>query len=76
MFEKQVFANRLTQLLKQQNIKPSQLAKIAGITKQSIHTLQIGKTTPKLETLYVIADYLNVSIDYLVGRTDNPELNK
>ncbi|TPG93555.1 XRE family transcriptional regulator (plasmid) [Brevibacillus laterosporus] len=76
MFEKQIFADRLTKLLEKQNIKPSQLAKIAGITKQSIHTLQIGKTTPKLETICIIAEYLHVSIDYLVGRTNNPELNK
>lgn len=29
-----------------------------------------------IEAFYVIADYLNVSIDFLLGRTDNPQINK
>ena len=33
-------------------------------------------TLPNGETLIKIADYLDVSIDYLVGRTDKPEINK
>lgn len=31
---------------------------------------------PKADTLAKIADYLNCSVDYLLGRTDNPEINK
>jgi transcriptional regulator with XRE-family HTH domain len=33
-------------------------------------------TVPKIDTIERIADYYNVSIDYLVGRTDNPEVNR
>lgn len=40
----------------------------------SVNTLQNMKTSmPKSDTLARIADYLNVSVDYLLGRTDNPD---
>lgn len=29
-----------------------------------------------VETFYKIADYLDCSVDYLLGRTDNPEINR
>ncbi len=35
-----------------------------------------GGSTPKSENLAKIADCLDCSVDYLLGRTDNPEVNK
>ena len=41
----------------------------------SVNTLQNMKTSmPKSDTIARIADYLNCSVDYLLGRTDNPEI--
>ena len=41
------------------------------------NTLQNFKTSmPKANTLARIADYLDCSVDYLLGRTDNPESHK
>ena len=31
---------------------------------------------PSIESVEKIADYLDCSIDYLIGRTDNPDINK
>ena len=43
----------------------------------SSYTMANLKTSmPKADTLAKIADYLNCSVDYLLGRTDNPEINK
>lgn len=62
-------------------------AKVRGVTiKQmlndcqlSINTLssmQSGGYYPRLEAIVRIADYLDVSVDYLLGRTDKPEVNR
>lgn len=35
-----------------------------------------GKKIPTVNNLVKIADYLDCSVDYLLGRTENPEINK
>lgn len=35
-----------------------------------------GKKKPSIENLVKIADFLNVSVDFLLGRTENPEVNR
>ena len=44
----------------------------------SVNTLsmQDGGYYPRLDAIFKIADYLDVSIDYLLGRTDKPEVNR
>ena len=37
---------------------------------------QRGRRTTTIEKLYALADYFGVSVDYLIGRTDNPKVNK
>ncbi len=54
----------------------AKLAKDNNISTGNISDWKKGRSTPKTETLIKIAEYFNVSIDYLVGRTDNPEVNK
>lgn len=62
-------------------------AKVKGVAiKQMLNDCQLGINTlssmqsggyyPRLEAIVKIADYLDVSLDYLVGRTDKPEINK
>lgn len=66
----------LYKIMKDRNITQSQLAKDNNISTGNISDWKMGRSNPKTETLIKIADYLNVSIDYLVGRTDKPDLNK
>lgn len=54
--------------------KPNPLAKELQIASGSMTAWKSGKL-PNGETLLKIADYLNVSVDYLLGRTDNPNSN-
>ncbi len=66
------------------NIK--KLCKIKGITqKELLNDLKFGSqylqsikagANPTIDKIEKIADYFDVSIDYLIGRTDNPEMNK
>lgn len=60
-------------------------AKAKGISiKQLLIDVGLGKNTmsnfktsmPKADNLARIADYLDCSVDYLLGRTDKPEVNK
>jgi len=37
---------------------------------------EIGERRPTYDMLIKLADYFDVSLDYLVGRTDNPNVNK
>jgi len=48
------------------------LAQIANLTSASMCRIQQGQSFPSVETLSRLAMVLNVSIDYLVGITDDP----
>ena len=39
-------------------------------------SMQTGGYYPRIDDIFKIADYLDVSIDYLLGRTDKPEVNR
>ena len=47
-----------------------------GMNKNTMYTMQADGYLPRLETIARIADYLDCSVDYLIGRTDNPEVNR
>ena len=76
MFSKELFAQRLLALRKSSNVTAVKLCTDIGITKSAISRFEHGKDNPNCNTLCALADYFNVSIDYLVGRTDKPEVNK
>ncbi|MEH7271111.1 helix-turn-helix transcriptional regulator, partial [Bacillus toyonensis] len=45
------------------------------VTKTTISNYETGYSSPSNEMLVVISDALKVSVDYLLGRSDDPELN-
>ena len=47
-----------------------------GIEQALLSKYESGKRIPPTETLITLADYYNVSMDYIMCRTDNPKLNK
>ena len=47
-----------------------------GIEQALLSKYERGIRVPPTETLIILADYYNVSIDYIVGRTDKPAINK
>ena len=70
-----MFFERLYLLCENKGIKPNTVAKAIGVST-AIATKWKNGTTPNGETLTKIADYLDCSVDYLLGRTDNPESHK
>ncbi len=67
------FKHRLKELRKQKNLSQDQLSGALDIPSSSLRRYETRGELPKRERLELIADYFSVSIDYLLGRTDNPE---
>lgn len=63
----------LFEILKRNGISCKQLAANIGFSTGNIADWKSGRSAPKPEALSRIADYLNCSVDYLLGRTDNPQ---
>ena len=64
---------RLRELRKQQNITQLKLAMDLGLNQNAISRYETGEREADYKTLILLADYFNVSIDYLLERTNNPE---
>lgn len=62
---------KIKSLAKKQGISLNTLEDRVGLGKNYIYSLK-NKKTPSAEHISKIADYFNVSTDYLLGRTDNP----
>jgi len=70
------FSNRLKQLRKEKNLKQSDMAELLELTTRHYQQIEYGKVNIPTLTLIFLADYFDVSLDYLVGRTDNPNSHK
>jgi len=65
---------RIDDIAKQRGTSRNKLLQACGV-KHYVDNLNLGKL-PTAATIEKIADYLNISLDYLAGRTDNPEINR
>ena len=66
------FSERLLQLRKEKNITQKQLASALNLSEVGIQNYEGGRRKPAYDILIALADYFNVSLDYLVGRSDLP----
>lgn len=71
MNTKESFGKRIRELRLKNNLTLEELGKLIGKPKQTINNWEMFVSTPPLETLWKLADYFDVSLDYLVGRNDN-----
>lgn len=69
-----VFATRFRSMVDAKEINQTDLAKAIHKTRQSISQYMWGKSQPSLENLVILADMLETSTDYLLGRTDDPNI--
>lgn len=65
-----MFAEKLKKLRKEKGITQIDLAKILNVANGTIGNWESGNRQPDYITLQKIADYFNVSVDYLLGRAD------
>ena len=67
---------RLKQIRKENGISQLKLAIELNTNQNTISRYETGEREPGINELISIADYFNVSIDYLLERTDNPKIQK
>lgn len=67
---------RLREIRKKRGISQLKLAMDLSTSQNTISRYETGEREAGYKELIAIADYFNVSIDYLLGRTNNPEINK
>jgi transcriptional regulator with XRE-family HTH domain len=65
-----VFSEQLKNLRKSWDLTQAKLADALDTTQRNISYLESGKVEPDLQTLWKIADFFDVSIDFLVGRKE------
>ena len=69
----ELFALRLKQLRKDKKLRQSDLSDLLNITVRHYQDIEYGKIDLPTSKLIFLANYFNVSLDYLVGLSDNPE---
>lgn len=71
-----MFFERIRNLRKDMDMNQTQIAKILICNQRTYSYYDSGGHDIPTETLIKLADYYNVSIDYLLGRTDKNEINR
>ena len=62
---------RIRDLRKRKKLTMKQLGQVIGVAESTISLYESGKRQPDNDTLQKFADYFDVSVDYLLGRTDD-----
>lgn len=73
MHDSQNVANIIKSLLKEKKVTVSQMLSDCELNKNALYTMQSSGYLPRVEALVRIADYLDCSVDYLLGRADSSE---
>lgn len=68
--------NRLRMLRKDKKLTQVAVQMQTGIEQALLSKFETGERIPPTETLVILADFYHVSIDYLLCRTDKPEVNR
>ncbi|MEA4994796.1 MAG: helix-turn-helix transcriptional regulator [Oscillibacter sp.] len=71
-----ILATRLKDLREGRRIYQREMAEMLGLSMRGYQSYETNTSEPKLETLVFLADYFNVSVDYLLGRTDVQVMRK
>ena len=71
---KEIFAERLQYILWKSNMTQKELSETTGLTAAAISHYVNGTQCPHSPSLVLIADALNVSTDFLLGRTNKPKV--
>ena len=70
-----IFSDRLIELKVAHNVRQQDIADAIGISLRGYQYYEKGTKEPTMSKLIALAKYFDVSLDYLVGITDNPAVN-
>lgn len=59
---------RIRELMNEEKLNQVKLAEKIGVKQNTISAWLLGKKEPSITSLWLLADYFNVDIDYIVGR--------
>ena len=76
MYNAQKTAMRIKDQAAKKNILIKDILAACGLSKNALSTMQSRGSWLQANNLAKIADYLDVSVDYLLGRTNNPNAHK
>ena len=76
MDNQEIFSHRLRELRNHRNLSQKLVASKLGITETGYQNYEVGRRRPTFDISIALADFFDVSLDYLVGRTDNPQSHK
>ena len=71
-----MFKDLFVHLLQERNVTAYKLSKDLSISEGLISQWKSGRQLPKYDSIKLLCDYFDISADYLLGRTDNPNVNK
>lgn len=63
---------RIKELRISKGLTQKQLAKETGLSERGLQNYELGERVPTLQATIALADFFDVSLDYLTGRSDNP----
>lgn len=66
-------SKRIKELREAHHLSQAELAKLCGSNQATVAKTETGKTAPSLKLLMGLAEYFDISMDYLCCRTDQPE---
>ena len=70
------FSDRLKELRSERGLKQREMAELCGLKLRGYQQYEYAEAYPTVPGLLFLADYFNVSLDYLMGRTDKREVNR
>lgn len=71
-----IFAERIRELRLERGLTQEELGEIIGVKRFSIYSYEKGRACPEMKGLVALAEFFDVSIDYLAGRTEKREVNR
>ncbi len=74
--QKFIFSQRLKYLMDKEKLNGREFSERSGIPHNNLKKYVTQACTPKYDVLIQIADFFNVTVDYLLGRTDSPDAPK
>ena len=71
-----IFSEHLRDLRLKHGMTQEEVGKIIGVKRYAVYSYEKGRACPEMKGLVALADYFEVSMDYLAGRTDKRETNR
>ena len=70
------YADRIVDLRKSHGLTQKELADSTALSEIGVQSYERRRRKPAHDAIIALADFFNVSVDYLLGRTDNPAINR